>query len=790
MANNTNWLNISPMSGGTGETSLSLTALTNSSLSAKTATITAKNTTYNVQDTTTVTIQGFVPTLTLSRSTLRFDSTGGTATFTVYSNTAWTITYPALVYSYSTSAGTGDTEVTVVLAPNPDEVAKIDTGIVKDTYNVNQLYLTIVQESFIVELSVEPDDDITFANTGSSTAITIDCNTDWDMECPAWVTPSVVSGTSGTTTVTFTAGQNGPNDRSGTITIYAGSKSVEINVFQPFYIPPYITVAPTAWTFNYTEDGKTFIVNSYPEWTAEVIATGETVWSTEIYMEATFVIPSAMTMSLYSSAGSLTRAYLGPVRIYGSSVTFASGGTYKIRYEITSGGTTPSLSGNTYLTDLHFTDNIGGIPAGAFSGCSSLSGIVCDCTTAPSISNDTFYGVATGGTLTHPDGSNYNTWLSPAPYFLGYYGWPGFSGKTYMLVEYNITSTSGNTKICTYPGYFSAITFENGESVPLGTGYTFSETGRKKLRFYPNTSTVSDSCFSDCTQIVSVELADITTEVGGCFQGCTSLSSVTLNNGIATIGNFSNLTALTGLVIPSSVRTIAGNQTFQGCSSLRSIDIPDSVISFSSISGFSYCTSLSSATVGSGITALAEGVFQNCSSLRTVTLSSSIKTLGAHCFEDCTSLQNISLSSVKTFGASCFKNCRSIGPQLVLSSVTFSDISCFEGCSGIEQLYIMGSISSLPGRTFNSCTSLENLYCDSALTSIGYRAFEGCGNLDRMTFASTRVPSLGNYAFSPPKYGTLYYREGVDFPSLKNWNSGGGIRPFRDWTFVPIQFDS
>ena len=235
MANNIDWLNISQMTGGTGETALSLTALTNNSLEPKTATITARNTQYNVSDTTTVTIQGFQPTLTLSRSTLRFDSTGGTATFTVYSNTAWTISFPAIVHSYSASAGTGDTEVTVALAQNFDEVAKIDTGIVKDTFNVNQLYLTIVQESFIVELNVEPTDDIVFKNTGSTTAITIDSNAIWELEYPSWVTPSITSGESGTTTVTFTAGQNGPTDRSGEITIYAGSKSVTINVFQSLY---------------------------------------------------------------------------------------------------------------------------------------------------------------------------------------------------------------------------------------------------------------------------------------------------------------------------------------------------------------------------------------------------------------------------------------------------------------------------------------------------------------------------------------------------------------------------
>ncbi len=145
MANNTDWLNISQMTGGTGETALSLTALTNDSLSAKTATVVAKNTTFNVSGTSLITLQGFQPTLTLSRSTLRFDSTGGTATFTVYSNTAWTINFPSMVQSYSLSAGTGDTEVTVVVGPNPQEVGRTETGLVKDIFNVNQLYLTLVQ---------------------------------------------------------------------------------------------------------------------------------------------------------------------------------------------------------------------------------------------------------------------------------------------------------------------------------------------------------------------------------------------------------------------------------------------------------------------------------------------------------------------------------------------------------------------------------------------------------------------------------------------------------------------
>ena len=363
MANTTDWLNISQETGGTGVTSLALTALTNDTLSAKTATITAKNTTYNVQDTTTVTIKAFEPTLSLSRSTLRFDSTGGTATFTVYSNTAWTINFPALVHSYSTSAGTGNMEVSVVLAPNPDEVAKIDTGIVADTYGVNQLFLTIVQESFIVELSVEPDDDITFVNTGSSSSVTIDCNADWEIEYPSWITPSVTSGSSGTTTVTFTADENGPTDRSGQITVYAGSKEVSINVYQPFYIPAVLTVTPSSWSFGYGEEGKTFIVNSYPEWSGSIVSTGETAWNTGCFIEVSYLIPSACTMSLYvgDKQGDVIGAYYNGVKQCSNTISFPAGGVYKVRYELTCGGQAPLLN-ETYILDEHSEGDIAPAP--------------------------------------------------------------------------------------------------------------------------------------------------------------------------------------------------------------------------------------------------------------------------------------------------------------------------------------------------------------------------------------------------------------------------------------------
>lgn len=671
MANNIDWLNISQMTGGTGETALSLTALTNNSLDPKTATITARNTQYNVSDTTTVTIQGFQPTLTLSRSTLRFDSTGGTATFTVYSNTAWTISFPAIVHSYSASAGTGDTEVTVALAQNFDEVAKIDTGIVKDTFNVNQLYLTIVQESFIVELNVEPTDDIVFKNTGSTTAITIDSNAIWELEYPSWVTPSITSGESGTTTVTFTAGQNGPTDRNGEITVYAGSKSVTINVFQPLYIPPYITVTPTSWTFNYTEDGKTFVVDSYPGWTGEIVSTAETVWESDIYMEATFEIPSAMTMPLYSSVYDTVGIYNGPIRIYDDSIVFETSGTYKIRYEIALNGKTPSIH-STYLTNLYFSDGIGSI--GGFSGCSSLTAITSDCVVAPSVGSSVFQDVGYGGTLIYPDTSDYSSWLSTRAYYLGHYFWNGiFDGLLKVAtLTYDVSTTSSPIKILSdsydVVGVMEKDIFKpfpgSGKDNTI-TGYTFSSTGKQSLDIY---FWEDDNSSGD---IYKLQISDISSITEAVFhqlpEGKTFDLSITSQNNISSVtinckDRYTGLNA--SYFLKAKNINIGGNANLiNGLSYWTGASLTDFIISSNAIIEIpneyaSGLTNLSSVTVTSPIATIGNYAFAN-TGLKNISLPSAVSSIGYFAFYQCP-LASIRISATAA-------------PEIIMS--TFKEVS-------------------------------------------------------------------------------------------------------------------
>ena len=76
------------------------------------------------------------------------------------------------------------------------------------------------------------------------------------------------------------------------------------------------------------------------------------------------------------------------------------------------------------LTSITIPDSVTSIGSSAFQSCDGLTSITSLATTAPTISNSTFQGVKTGGTLTVPTGSTgYDVWMGTGNYYLGKYSW-------------------------------------------------------------------------------------------------------------------------------------------------------------------------------------------------------------------------------------------------------------------------------------------------------------------------------------------------------------------------------
>ena len=153
----------------------------------------------------------------------------------------------------------------------------------------------------------------------------------------------------------------------------------------------------------------------------------------------------------------------------------------------------------------------------------------------------------------------------------------------------------------------------------LGTGnkvlthigdYAFAGSGLKNLVINLQGS-VSDSstnthCFSNCTELTSIDMTNSTYLADHMFDGCTKLQKVNLNNYHSYINEyaFANCVMLTGMTLPAKTYMLPDHM-FDGCTNLMQVKFQEP----------------------SDLRQLGEGVFAGCSRLTSITLPASVSSL-------------------------------------------------------------------------------------------------------------------------------------------------------------------
>lgn len=189
------------------------------------------------------------------------------------------------------------------------------------------------------------------------------------------------------------------------------------------------------------------------------------------------------------------------------------------------------------------------------------------------------------------------------------------------------------------------------------------------------------------------------------------------------------------------------------------------------VNAFFNCVNLTSVTIPSSVTKIADFAFYNCVALTDVNISSSLTSIGSGAFNNCTALTSISIpTSVTSIGSSAFKNTAWLSNQphgmvyigkiayayngaipantnITLDDGTTSIASyAFEDQSGLISITIPSSVTSIGVGAFMNCTGLSFISIPSSVTSIGGSAFSGCTELASLT-VPTSVSSIGSYAF-------------------------------------------
>ena len=197
-----------------------------------------------------------------------------------------------------------------------------------------------------------------------------------------------------------------------------------------------------------------------------------------------------------------------------------------------------------------------------------------------------------------------------------------------------------------------------------------------------------------------------------------------------------NYSKATKLVIDESVASI-GDYAFVGCTSLTSVTIGKGVtsIEFGAFAG----SGLTSITIPNSVTSIGENAFYQCTSLTSVTIPASVTSIGAAAFYGCTSLTSITIpNSVTSIEDWTFGECTSLTSITIPNSITSIGGYAFAR-SGLTSITTSDSVTSIGESAFLDCKSLTSVIIPSSVTSIGSSAFAGCTRLTTINYKGSQT---------------------------------------------------
>lgn len=241
------------------------------------------------------------------------------------------------------------------------------------------------------------------------------------------------------------------------------------------------------------------------------------------------------------------------------------------------------------------------------------------------------------------------------------------------------------------------------------------------------------------------------------------ISSLTFTSpsSVATIGDYSfaYMYSIETIEVPSSVRTI-GRGAFEEANEV--VFASGSVLQEISDYAF-WAATFTEFIIPPSVTAIGEGAFED-SSLTSITISALVTTIGTSAFAGAGSLAEVNFaenSSLVEIGNSAFKGTILEEIRVPASVKRILDAACY-GLATFRTLnFETSSLLETIGLSAFQNTALSQVTLPAMLTTVGNNAFRNASSLNNVTFLGD-APSLGSNVFlgiaSEP---TLTYQEGA-----------------------------
>ena len=224
-------------------------------------------------------------------------------------------------------------------------------------------------------------------------------------------------------------------------------------------------------------------------------------------------------------------------------------------------------------------------------------------------------------------------------------------------------------------------------------------------------TSIGSYALSGCSSLTEISIPDGVTSIGAyAFSDCSKVTELVIPEGVEVIGNglFSGCTLLERVDLPeyalsfyeNNTTEIFGRDLFRNCSSLTQVKLPYGLEDLGA-NCFDGCTALETIIIPDTVRSIAGYAFRNCASLQEVTIPHASVVDGVETFKGCTSLKELYVpETVYSFGYNCkdmFKDCASL-ESIYLPEDSYIDLTAFKGCDKLTEFYI-GSMGFFSGST-------------------------------------------------------------------------------------------